>query len=302
MARAPRTAPLRPRPRPAEMTAATGLALIAAPCADRLCDAARPAAPGDAESVHQLRIRVRRLRAALSIFRDLIPRVERRRLRSALRWLLQVTGPLRDCDVMLDSRLRRAAESAGAAYAPALAASLAAAHARARRQASLALRGPRCARLLAGLQNFSAACRDSHRLQPEVAAAPLRTLADACLRRHHRKLRQRTRVITGLGARSLHRLRRHLRAQRDRTELLAGLYPRAAAQRYADGLQRLQHRLGAIHDLQVEQRLIAAVAAPSRDRPAQVRLERRCARQLDAQRTRLRDPRLDRGRLKPFWK
>jgi len=66
---------------------------------DRSAAAAR--APGDAESVHQMRIAVRRFRTALRVLRDPISRERATRLRAALGTLAEQLGAVRDFDVFL---------------------------------------------------------------------------------------------------------------------------------------------------------------------------------------------------------
>jgi inorganic triphosphatase YgiF len=56
-------------------------------------------------AVHQFRVGLRRLRAAASLFRDLIADEESRRIRAELRWMNHSLGPLRDLDVLIE-RLR----------------------------------------------------------------------------------------------------------------------------------------------------------------------------------------------------
>lgn len=56
---------------------------------------------GDIESVHDMRVAVRRLRVALSNFAVCVPGEERKRLRSSLENLADALGGVRDMDVMI---------------------------------------------------------------------------------------------------------------------------------------------------------------------------------------------------------
>ena len=55
----------------------------------------------DTEFLHDLRVSVRRARSVLRELRDVHPPVPRARLRTELKWVQTVTGPLRDLDVQL---------------------------------------------------------------------------------------------------------------------------------------------------------------------------------------------------------
>ena len=72
----------------------------------------------DPEELHDLRVAVRRTRSALGEFRAFFPQATVARLRGELRWLGEVTGPVRDLDVYLeilpDYQRLLPAEAAGA--------------------------------------------------------------------------------------------------------------------------------------------------------------------------------------------
>ena len=55
----------------------------------------------DLEGVHQMRVATRRMRAAMSLFREALP-VRAERLREELRWIAGVLGEVRDLDVQLE--------------------------------------------------------------------------------------------------------------------------------------------------------------------------------------------------------
>jgi CHAD domain-containing protein len=56
---------------------------------------------GDSEGIHQIRVGLRRLRAALSLFKDMLQDKETDRLKGELKWLTEQFGPARDADVLL---------------------------------------------------------------------------------------------------------------------------------------------------------------------------------------------------------
>ncbi|MGE0130980.1 MAG: CHAD domain-containing protein [Blastocatellales bacterium] len=56
---------------------------------------------GDVESIHDMRVAIRRLRVALSNFAVCVPKKDRRRLRIRLENLADALGDVRDMDVMI---------------------------------------------------------------------------------------------------------------------------------------------------------------------------------------------------------
>ncbi len=57
---------------------------------------------GSVESIHDMRVSIRRLRVALSNFAFCLPRDERKRLRATLEHLANALGHVRDLDVMIE--------------------------------------------------------------------------------------------------------------------------------------------------------------------------------------------------------
>ncbi len=63
----------------------------------------------DAESLHQMRVGLRRLDAAFTLFRDLLQAPPA--MATELAWLVDQLGPARDWDVLIDATLPRAARA-----------------------------------------------------------------------------------------------------------------------------------------------------------------------------------------------
>ncbi|HEY9416936.1 MAG TPA: CHAD domain-containing protein [Pseudonocardia sp.] len=104
----------------------------------------------DVEDVHQMRVSVRRMRAALAAARPLLDRDWSNELRAELGWLGRSLGPVRDLDVMLP-RLRHLADGLPAderGAAERLIATLDGEYAEARREMLFALGAPRYTALL----------------------------------------------------------------------------------------------------------------------------------------------------------
>jgi CHAD domain-containing protein len=54
---------------------------------------------GDAEALHQMRIGIRRVRAALAVFADVVGDEDLAKIKKELRWMMRELGPARDLDV-----------------------------------------------------------------------------------------------------------------------------------------------------------------------------------------------------------
>src|SRR5262249_23053129 len=55
---------------------------------------------GDGEALHQMRIAVRRLRAAIATFAEVVSDGERQRITAGLKWIIGKLSPARDLDVL----------------------------------------------------------------------------------------------------------------------------------------------------------------------------------------------------------
>jgi len=188
----------------------------------------------DPEYLHQLRVGMRRLRAALYAFRGTMHAADVRALRKVLRRLGGVAGPARDWDVYtrrLPAGLRPQAE-------------------RRRRAAYLQLR-----RVLRAPQPW---------LPPRGVAAgrqPLPVLASALLERADRKVLTKGGRIGWSKAGKRHALRVQLRRLRYACEFLCSAFPERDAEPLIRSLKNLQDLLGDLNDLEVARRLRAELKA-----------------------------------------
>jgi CHAD domain-containing protein len=182
----------------------------------------------DPEYLHQLRVGMRRLRAALYAFEGTMHAADARSLRRMLRGLSRVAGPARDADVAsrrLPAALRQAAE-------------------RRRRAAYAALR-----RVLRSPQIW---------LLPRGLVAgrmALPEFARGALERAERKLQKRGERIDWSRAGKRHALRIRLRRLRYVSEFLCGAFSGADAAPLIGSLKQLQDLLGDLNDLEVARRL-----------------------------------------------
>jgi inorganic triphosphatase YgiF len=74
---------------------------------------------GDAEALHQVRVALRQLRSALSIFREIVEDEQFEHLRQETRWLAAATNEARDLDALIARMDECRRRSSGLARAPA---------------------------------------------------------------------------------------------------------------------------------------------------------------------------------------
>jgi inorganic triphosphatase YgiF len=215
----------------------------------------------DPEGVHQMRVGVRRLRSALSLFSKLLPEDA---LRTELRWLGAELGGARDWDVFAEETIeplqrRFSADPGLKRLRDEVRARLAESHTALRR----ALDDPRATRLALKLgawvtgrgwreQPLSA---DSARL-----FAPARQVGAELLQRRARRVRRRGRDIAHRTLEERHALRIQVKKLRYAVEFLGGLYPdKDRARRYRRRLSALQESLGELNDGVTAERLLSEV-------------------------------------------
>ncbi|HEU4777743.1 MAG TPA: CHAD domain-containing protein [Telluria sp.] len=217
----------------------------------------------DIESLHQMRVGLRRLRAAFAMFSDwLAPPVS---LSNELDWLTGELGPARDWDVLLASTLPSAEHALPAGQALPEISKLVqegadALHVR----AAAAVASPRFRALIDGLDQWrrQRAWRDM--LSEARQALLLRratAVAAEILKDDQRRMEKRGRKLKAGGPQERHRLRIAAKRTRYAAEFFASLYPKRRVRPYVAALSTLQDELGAMNDAAVADGLLAALAA-----------------------------------------
>ncbi|MEX2647641.1 MAG: CHAD domain-containing protein [Alphaproteobacteria bacterium] len=205
----------------------------------------------DSEGVHQMRIGVRRFRAALSCLRRLLPTAARRAISAEFRWLGRELGDAREWDVLIAETLTPA--MADPATAVTVTAHLDRAERRRAvgyRRARRALRSPRyTAAVLGALAWLEQPWADgAGRNRGRRLAKPFVRVAWRVMRDADRELRHdRAAVEDGDPAR-LHAVRIAAKRARYVTEFLAALAPLAAVESYVKALKRVQDAFGHSND------------------------------------------------------
>jgi CHAD domain-containing protein len=203
------------------------------------------AAGGDTEGVHQIRIAIRRLRAALRLFRPLLEPHAETRFSEALSSLGRIFGEARDWDVFCGEMLV-AAEEYGVAASwldllrePAEALRVAA-HAR----VSAEMQAPGMTATVLGLAEWGAPAG-------EAMDRPLRDLAPDLLKRLEHKVARRGQHIARRADSELHALRKATKKLRYSIEFLAPLFHHKQVKTHLRRCKRLLKHLGALNDAAV---------------------------------------------------
>ncbi len=221
----------------------------------------------DPEGVHQMRVGVRRMRAAMTTFKTLIDGPDMEVVKAELRWLMSLLGPARDADVFDDEVLAPLVDDL--ADEPGLPA-LRAHFADRRVAANAATRDAvRSARFTALVLEAARWLEDgSWRTDPDrtpLRAEPVHKLADRVLGRRHRKVLKAGKHYEALGDEERHALRIQIKKLRYGLEFLAPLYPAKKTKGLSKTLKATQDALGSLNDFAVGRALLrdaAREAAP----------------------------------------
>lgn len=213
---------------------------------------------GDAETLHQARVALRRLRSALSTFRGMIEDDAFARLKGELKWLADGLGAVRDIDVLI-------AGNEDSALAP----TLTAARETAFRNAATALESERARALLL---DFAAwlACGHWHGLPHtrESREQPLEDFAMAALDRLHRKVRKGGADLAGLDDEGRHTVRKDAKKLRYASEFFGALFDgKRRLKRFLATLEALLDQLGTLNDAAAMPDVLARLGLAGAVRP-----------------------------------
>jgi CHAD domain-containing protein len=231
----------------------------------------------EADTVHDMRVAVRRLRSVLRTARPMLMKDEVRRLRDELEWLGERLGDVRDLDV-LSARLQRESESLGLdrGRAGTLLGPLEDKHDEMRGVLLAALESDRYLTLLDAVEATAAAPRLRKHASLEALAA-----------KDFRRVQKRSRGLKALDDKGLHEARIAAKRARYAAELAEPLRGKPA-RRFADKAEQFQDILGEHQDsvVAIEQlRHLATLAEKKGAALAAGRLiERQETRKRDARR------------------
>lgn len=213
----------------------------------------------DIEGVHQMRVGLRRLRAALGLFRHQFRASARDNLLGELRWLAGALAPARAWDVFLaeqlppvavalagETELREIERAAGslreAAYA----------------EARTAIGSSRFLNLMLSARLWLAEPPWAEDAGIDRSA---RDVAVEILDRRHRKAKRLAKDAHRVEEAELHALRLRLKKLRYATEFFASLFPERRVRTYLKAISRPQQSLGHLNDARSLKSLLEPMAA-----------------------------------------
>jgi len=262
-----------------ELDCATAFQRIALDCVAKVRLHHSSACAGDAEAVHQIRVAITRLRAAVSFFAAITVDVEWRRRKKELAWLNASLGAARDSDVVVEyagrTRYRAWAQRM-------IGEDLELHQARDHRRMARCLRSLRFHDLLEAMSDWIGGgpwLRRWERKLHRKSAKALKAYCERELNRWRRRLIRRGQRLKTLGASDRHRLRIRAKRFRYMIEALTGIIPLFDQREFRHvhkPARQLQRTLGDLRDLKRFARpgLSAKGDHPSEHRPPGYRRQR----------------------------
>jgi CHAD domain-containing protein len=228
----------------------------------RLHEAA--ASTGDVEAVHQTRVGLRRLRAALGVFKPLLPPTFYAHFNAEARWLGSMLAPVRDWDVFLnDSLAPFAARLSGDPGLGALTSLAAQARERAADAMEEALRSSRCLAFQVELELSIQRRVWREQSVSETAVglfSSIDEIAPILIDRLWRGVRRDGKRLSSGGPEASHDLRKKIKKLRYSIEFFIEIFSRREVRDYLADLARMQQGLGVANDAAVAQALTAQLA------------------------------------------
>ena len=252
-----------------DMPAADAFRVIAHSCVRHFSGNADAIRDGDPEGVHQMRVGLRRLRAAITLFSKLLRDGQTDAIKAELKWLTNELAPAREIDVFVEEEIRPAAGEPQRGFR-AIEAEFAAKRDRAFDRAKKAIGSERFRTLLLDVLEWIEET-DSH--SRADGRMPIGKFATDVLHRRLRKVRKEGERLAELSARERHKLRikvKKIRYAGDFFESLFSRRRRKALARLSRHLKKIQGALGSLNDFAAHRQMAtdAALQAPPQNRRA----------------------------------
>jgi triphosphatase len=250
------------------MTTAGAFGVIAFECLRQVAANEGAVRRSDPEGVHQMRVGLRRLRAAMSLFKDMLEGRETEAIKKDLKWLTEQLGPARDYDVLVSEGIAPVLEQhPDRAELRLLESDFEVARHKGHAVARSAVEGPRYRRVLldAALWVLDGEWRKNRdALATALRERPVTAFVRDELKRRSRKITKTVRRLDELSARRRHKLRIAVKKMRYACEFLEAPIAREAGKKAARKFDRtlkvLQSGLGKLNDIAVHARLASGLA------------------------------------------
>ena len=218
---------------------------------------------GDPEGLHQMRVALRRIRSALSLFGGVLPMMQAGWLKQESKWVASALGSARNWDVLLEEILAPLeAKRPGDKSLVALREQCLRARERNYETAREAIRSPRYTTFVLNFSRWldeAAWHTTRNTTRREILGAPLKAYADTLLERRHRKLVKLGRGLAAATPEKRHKVRIAVKKFRYASEFFASLYSGKKSRAVIGDLSRLQTTLGDLNDLAVTERQLETV-------------------------------------------
>lgn len=254
---------------PPAMPSADAFSAIARNCLRQIIANEPAMCAGNAEALHQMRIGLRRLRAAISLFADMVADAELPRIKAELQWITKELGAARDLDVFAQEVLNPLQEAhledGGVAETQR---NFEGRRAAAYAQAAGSVRSDRFRAALLDLAEWTEIGTWTRETDTDHEARRSRPVAEHTrkeLGRLRKRIRSQGSDLDELSVGQLHKLRIRAKRLRYATEFFATTFPGAKAAKRREkslaALKDLQDALGSLNDLAMRQTLIGEVTA-----------------------------------------
>lgn len=239
---------------------ATAFQVIALACLDHALANARSIRAGDAEGVHQMRVGLRRLRAALSLFTPLTVGPESETLKAELKWLTEQLGPAREFDVFVREGIDPLRNEAPMAEITALTADIKRKRDRGFRRAKAAIDNERYRNLGIKMALWIANgewARTNDKMIAALRDRPAALFAAETLGKRLRKIVKKARRVDQLEPPQRHKLRIAVKKLRYAKEFFSTLSDddRWGNRSVGKQLKSLQAALGRLNDIEMHKRI-----------------------------------------------
>src|SRR5882757_8588032 len=219
----------------------------------------------DPDGVHQVRVGVRRLRAAIAVFSELLDCNQTEQIKRDLKWLAAKLAPVRDLDVFLKGKIALFEGSdSPTAGLPELKSELTYRRDIAAESAKAAIATARYRLLVFNILEW---IEDGKWLKRSQGNRKIRPFVAHLFERRTKKARKKAKRAGEVDAHARHKLRIAIKKLRYALYFFETLYSHdgsaKALSRYKKHLKDLQDNLGALNDIAVHQKLAARLAAGS---------------------------------------
>ena len=220
---------------------------------------------GNSEGVHQMRVGLRKLRAAISIFAELLDDGQTERIESEVIWMTGELGPARDLDVYIKTRIEPLRKLRPRKIGlREFAGDVAIRRTSAFRKMKQAIDSPRYRSLIIDILQWIEAGEWLKRSKIR-ACRPVHRFAAKSLAQQCTKVLRKQKGVAEFDNRQRHKLRIRFKKLRYSCEFFGSLFDSRKMsnrrRRFIDCLADLQDNLGALNDISVHQKMATALVA-----------------------------------------